>query len=314
MAGPLAFAPLGGGLFLGWTLGANDAANVFGPAVSTRILSYRMATLLCGGMVILGAVLQGGAGIETLSGLTNQTLATAVLVTMSAAITSMAMTMLGMPISTSQAVVGAILGIGLATNDTNFGGLIKVLICWVATPIGSMLIAIPVFKGLSFILRRGRIGLFTRDTLLRTGLVGVGMYGSYALGANNVANTTGIFSGRLPGMDDTLLAAIGGVAIAAGAITCSHRVMVRVGGLMRLDAFTALVAVSSMSICVHVFAMVGVPVSTSQGIVGAIVGVGFIRGAHVVNYQTLLRIGMAWFVTPFAALILSAAGYAIFLL
>ena len=65
-----ALSPIEGGLFLGWTLGANDSANVFGTAVASRIISFRQASILCGIAVILGSFFQGAAGIHTLSGLT----------------------------------------------------------------------------------------------------------------------------------------------------------------------------------------------------------------------------------------------------
>ena len=48
-----------GGLFLGWSLGANDAANVFGTAVGSRMVRFTTAALICGIFVILGAVISG---------------------------------------------------------------------------------------------------------------------------------------------------------------------------------------------------------------------------------------------------------------
>ena len=163
------------------------------------------------------------------------------------------------------------------------------------------------------VLRRLPISLLTRDTLLWGGLYAVGMYGSYALGANNVANTTGMFSGLVEGVGDRELAAVGGVSIAIGVLTYSRRVMLSVGqGIMRLDAFTAFVAVLSMSLTVHLFAIIGVPVSTSQGIVGAIFGIGILRGGHVLRFKALRDIALGWVMTPAIALVLSAAGYAIF--
>ena len=306
-------SPIGGGLFLGWTVGANDAANVFGTAVASRIVSFKKASILCGLTVILGAMLQGSGGIETLSGLTEQTVATAMIVTIAAAITATIMTYLRLPISTSQAVVGAILGVGLSQGRTDYSGLIKIVICWIGTPIGSMMIACIVYKLLSNFIRIVPMSMLTRDKMLWGSLVVVGTYGSYALGSNNVANSTGIFSGVFPGVSDNQLALIGGIAIAIGVLTYSKRVMMAVGaGIIRLDAFAALVAVLSMSITVHVFAIVGVPVSTSQGIVGAIIGIGFIRGASAINHEVLRNIGLGWVFTPIISLILSAAGYAIF--
>ncbi len=304
---------LGGGLFLGWALGANDAANVFGTAVASRIISFRNAAVLCGISVIVGSVLQGQYGIHTLSGLTEQTVRTLVITSVCAGITVTLMTIFSLPISTSQAIVGAITGIGLATGYVNWTGLQKVVICWIATPIGAMIISCFLYKAMGFLLMRIPMSMLTRDKILWSALLLVGIYGSYALGANNVANATGIFSGQFEGISDTDLALFGGIAIAFGVITYSKRIMLAVGsGIIPLDAFTALVAVTSMALTVHIFAIIGVPVSTSQGIVGAIVGVGFMRGVHAIQYKMLRNIGVGWLLTPTMSLILSAAGYAIF--
>lgn len=313
MIGPATPVPLGAGIFLGWALGANDAANVFGTAVAARIISFWRAAWLCAAGVVAGAFFQGAEGIATLSGITQQTIGTAVVVSGAAAITVTFMTVQGLPISTSQAIVGAILGIGLATGNTEWTPLLKVLACWIGTPIGAMLIAIAAYRLIAWLSRRVPVSIFTRDKLLWMGLLCTGVYGSYALGANNVTNTTGIFSGLLPGVSDSMLALIGGVAIAAGVLTFSRRVMVQLGsGVMRMDGFTGFIAVFSMSLTVHVFAFVGAPVSTSQGIVGAILGIGAVRGAHVLHFRVLREITAAWLMTPVIALVLAAAGYAIF--
>ncbi|HRY45511.1 MAG TPA: inorganic phosphate transporter, partial [Thermoanaerobaculia bacterium] len=55
---------LSSGLFLGWSLGANDAANVFGTAVATKMVRFRTAALVAGLFVVLGSVagVSGAAG------------------------------------------------------------------------------------------------------------------------------------------------------------------------------------------------------------------------------------------------------------
>lgn len=45
------------GLFLGWSLGANDAANVFGTAVGSRMIRFTTAAVICSVFVVLGAVI-----------------------------------------------------------------------------------------------------------------------------------------------------------------------------------------------------------------------------------------------------------------
>ncbi len=302
-----------GGLFLGWALGANDSGNVFGTAVSSRIISYRKAIWLCAVAVVVGAILQGKSGIHTLSGLTEQTFGTLMVISITSAFSVTIMTFLRMPISTSQALVGAISGVGLATRTMNWGILTKVIVCWLATPIGAMLIAVILYHLLGYIFKRIPMSILTRDKVLWSGLVVVGVYGSYSLGANNVANATGIFSGQIPGVTDSHLALIGGLAIAFGVLTFSKRVMLSVGGgIMRLDAFCAFVAVTAMAITVNIFAVIGVPVSTSQAIIGSILGIGILRGAHAIDFSNLRKMTLGWIATPVISLILSAAAYAIF--
>jgi len=219
--------------------------------------------------------------------------------------------MFGLPISTSQAVVGAIIGIGIATRNLSTSGLAKVVVSWIISPFGSMFFAVLFFTVLRGVSRHLRIGILTRDKLLWMGLVVVGTYGSYALGANNVANATGIYSGVIPGLNDFHLAVIGGGAIGLGVITFSRRVMDSVGKrLMRLNAFTAFIAVSSMAATVHIFAVIGVPVSTSQALIGAILGVGILRGLQNLKVRMLLNFSIGWIFTPLISFILSAAAYA----
>jgi len=50
------------GLFLGWTLGANDASNVFGSAVGSKMIHFKQAAIIASIFVVLGAVLQGAGG------------------------------------------------------------------------------------------------------------------------------------------------------------------------------------------------------------------------------------------------------------
>ena len=176
-----------------------------------------------------------------------------------------------------------------------------------------MVIACVVYKLLGSVIRKIPMSMLSRDKILWSGLLVVGIYGSYALGANNVTNSMGIFSGLVDGVSDRDLAAMGGLAIAIGVLTYSRRVMEAVGSnIMPLDAFSAFVAVLATAITIHIFAIVGAPVSATQGIVGAILGVGFLRGAQNIRFRVLGDIGLGWVLTPAISLVLAAAGYAIF--
>lgn len=298
-----------GGIFLGWSLGANDASNAFGSAVSSRMVKFWTAAILASIFVVLGALLEGQAGIETLQGLTQLTLKKAVVSSIAAAVTVTIMTLLGLPVSTSQAAVGAILGIGFLNRQLNIAGLGKVVACWFGTPIGGMLIAIVAYKILAALYNSSRIDLFKSDILLRISLIIAGSYAAYALGANNVANVTAVFvgAGKLSVLGAAL---VGGLSIAFGILTFSRGVMETVGRkLVRLDPFSALIVVLAEAITVHLYTYAGVPVSTSQAVIGAVLGIGLVKGISTVSRRTLMNILIGWFLTPAIACFIAVSLY-----
>ncbi|MBW1776436.1 MAG: anion permease [Deltaproteobacteria bacterium] len=298
-----------GGIFLGWSLGANDAANAFGTAVSSRMVKFYTAAVIGAVFVVTGALLEGRAGIETLQGLTAFDLKKAVICSVAAALTVTLMTVLGLPISTSQAVVGAILGIGILSQRLDLSGLSKVVTCWVATPIGGALIAMLLYPLLGAVYNRMNLNLFQSDRLLKIGLICSGAYGAYALGANNVANVSAVFvgAGSITVFDATLL---GGLSIALGILTFSRPVMETVGRrLVRVDPYSALVVVIAMGLTVHAFTWIGVPVSTSHATVGAVLGIGILRSVKTVNRRMLGNIVIGWGLTPVLACLFSIALY-----
>jgi PiT family inorganic phosphate transporter len=287
-----------GGIFLGWSLGANDASNVFGSAVASRMLKFWTAAVLASVFVLIGALLQGQAGIETLKGLTQFTLEQAVVSSVAAATTVTIMTVLGLPVSTSQAVVGSILGIGILNQQINLQGLGKVVSCWLGTPVGAAVIAVIVYKVLAAFYNRLTINLFQSDILIRLLMIVAGSYGAYALGANNVANVTAVFVGA-GHLSIFAAALVGGLSIGLGILTLSKRVMETVGKkLVKLDPFSALVVLLAQSITVHIYTFIGVPVSTSQAVIGAVLGVGIVKGISTVSGRMLVNIVIAWVLTP----------------
>jgi len=293
------------GIFMGWSLGANDAANVFGSAVASRMLKFWTAATLCSIFVILGAILEGHAGIETLGGLTHLTLKSAVISSTAAAITVTLMTLFDLPVSTSQAVVGAIIGIGILEGHLNLGVLAKVVTCWFGTPTGALVAAVVIFYTLKQVLNRLNLNMFEKDIVLRLCLIASGAYGAYTLGANNVANVTAVFigAGALGVFEGTL---IGGLSIASGVLTFSRGVMETIGSrLVRLDAFSALVAILAESVTLHFYSLVGVPVSASQAIIGAVLGIGVVKGAETIRMRALYNILSGWFMTPILACFLA---------
>ncbi|PLW97394.1 MAG: inorganic phosphate transporter, partial [Marinilabiliales bacterium] len=187
---------LSSGLFLGWSLGANDAANIFGTAVGTRMIRFKTAAIVASIFVIIGAVVQGAGANDTLGKLGSvSTLAAAFTVALSAALTVYWMTRLSLPVSTSQAIVGAIIGWNFYTNNpTDLSTLTKIVSTWVSGPILGGIFAILLFMLVKKFAKKTSIHILYRDSYIRYGLLVVGAFGAYSLGANNIANVMGVFT------------------------------------------------------------------------------------------------------------------------
>ena len=329
MIDPIILLFLSSGLFLGWALGANDAANVFGTAVGTRMVSWRNAAIICSIFVILGAVISGAGTSQTLGKLGAITaLPGAFMTALSAGFSVFVMTKSGLPVSTSQAIVGAIIGWNFFSNQaTDTSTLAKILSTWIICPLLAAVIAIVILKVSKYFGRKMNLSLIRLDAYKRIALIFAGAIGAYSLGANNIANVIGVFIpvqplaelkiGSFSFSSTQQLFLLGGLAIALGVCTYSKKVMLTVGSdLGQLSSTSALVAVISHSIVLFLFASQGleallsryglptiplVPVSSSQAVVGAIFGISILQGITAVKWNVLGKIIAGWIVTPIFA-------------
>ena len=334
---PWLWLALSGGFFLGWSLGSNDAANIFGTAVGTRMLRFSTAWLVGGVFVVLGAALSGAGTSATLGALGAVTsFAAAFVVALAAAYAVYSMNRQGLPVSTSQSIVGAIVGWNLfAHRGVDLGVLAQFFSAWAATPVLAGVLAVLLYLPFRALIRRLKVHLLTLDLLFRYALIAAGAFGAYALGANNIANVVGVFvpladklfrPQHLLGLtlDPALqLRLFGGVAIALG-IWNSYKVMMTVGrDLARLNALAAWVVVVAQALVLLLFAsqrlnafltshglppLPLVPVSSSQATVGAVVGLGLLLPGRQVDWGLLGRVVAAWVLAPLWAATLSLVG------
>ncbi|MFW6146856.1 MAG: anion permease [Thermodesulfobacteriota bacterium] len=304
---------LSSGIFLGWTLGSNDAANIFGTGVAAKIIKYRTAVILIALFVVLGAVAEGEKCFSTLGNLSTLTPQSSFWTALAAGITMFVLTYLALPCSTSQAIIGAISGAGIVSGMADFSRLYKIAACWVLSPISAIIISFMLYHLIGLIFGRYIASPQKRSFFIFWGLISAGSFGAYALGSNNVANVSGIYvsAGLLTPFEGAL---IGGLSISSGVLTYSKKVMATVGKeITRLDEYAAFISVLSAAITVEIFTQVGVPVSTSQAIVGAVVGVGLVKGASTINKRIVIEIAFGWASTPIMAGILSYAFLTLFM-
>jgi PiT family inorganic phosphate transporter len=298
---------------VGWSIGANDAANSLGVAVGSRVLTLRQAIVLIAIFGFLGAFLQGsyvthtvGKGIVRIDKL-DKTLAlyVALVASFAACAWVVLATYWKMPISTSHSIVGAVAGAGLAIHaPIKWKVILDVFICWIFTPVGAAVLGYIFYRLFKNVFYRFIPRKYLRITLVSL-IITSGCYVAYTWGANDVANSIGVIVGAGILTPNTSII-LGGLAIVLGIMTWGYKVIQTIGSeitnLLPIMAFSAQLA---SAINVHIYTVFGIPVSTSHSIVGAIFGVGLVKGMRVLNLRIAREIIICWLATPFISGIIS---------
>jgi len=303
------------GMYVGWNIGANDAGNCIGTSVGSGLLTFRRAALLVGSFAMLGAVLQGDRVMETVGKgiVTSELSVLAITIAMACAgLFVTAATFFRLPVSTSQVIVGGIAGVGLAASArVDFSRVISIAEVWVICPILTGILAIVINFVVSRLLRRFGSNTFWQR-LPGVLLVGSAAYVSFSLGANHVGTAMGAALGPLGelGIGPLGLGLLGGGAMAVGVLTFGRRVTGTVaGGITPLDPVSAFAAQLAAALATHYFSILGIPVSTSQAIVGAVLGVGLMHGIRTVRLRKIGEIAIGWVATPLAAGVFAFLAY-----
>ena len=316
------------GLFLGWSLGANDAANIFGTAVGSRMVSFKKAAIIASIFVILGSVIQGHGATKTLSELgAVDALGGAFTIALCAAIIVTLMTKYKLPVSTGQAIVGAIIGWSLfSAISIDIKVLIKIFSTWISGPILGAIFSALLYILMRKIIRNTRMHLLRLEAIIRLLLIVVGAFGAYSLGANNIANVMGVFVnsinfdiqiGSFSFHSTELLFLLGSIAISIGIFTYSKKVMDTVGnGIISMTPEAAIVVVLSQALVLFIFSSsnlsnaiqsIGlppiplVPVSSTQVVIGSVLGIGMVKGVQELQFKVVGRIMLGWLLTPLLA-------------
>ena len=297
---------MGAGVYVGWNIGANDTANCIGTSVGCGLISFRNAVILVAIFSILGALLQGQNVMNTIGRGIVKTdlsyLAVIIALLCSGFFITLA-TFFRIPTSTSQAIVGGVVGIGLTVNaEVDFSKFIIIAESWVICPLMVMALSFGLMHLLKSILRRFETGTFRFQNALGWLAIGSACYVAFSMGANNAGNAVGPIA-NLGILHPKLLLLMGGLSIAVGAATYGRKVADTVGkGITPLDIPGAFVAQVSSAFGMHLFSLLGIPVSTSSAIVGAVVGVGLVKGMKAISKKTMATILLGWLLTPtFAA-------------
>jgi len=303
-------------LFFDFTNGFHDTANSIATSVSTRALSPRAAVISAAVLNVAGAFVSLEVAATIAKGIVVPEAITldVVLAGLVGAITWNLITWyLGLPSSSSHALIGGILGSGVSAagfDIVKWGGLReKVLIPSLIAPFAGLLIAAALMVSLTWLIRRRSPGTINR-VFRRLQLVSGGFV-AFTHGTNDAQKTMGIIAlalvagGHLAPDADPPFWVIVSAALAMGAGTYAGgwRIIKTLGTrIAKLDPPQGFAAQTACASILWTTAHYGFPVSTTHTISGSVMGAGASRRLSAVRWGVAGSIVIAWIMTiPCAA-------------
>ncbi|MHA1739145.1 MAG: inorganic phosphate transporter [Candidatus Heimdallarchaeota archaeon] len=308
-------------LLLAFAIGSND--ETFASVVGVKRLSVRTAVFMGAAIAIVGGFLLSENVGKTLRddispdlNISSSPVLISIYVAM--AISLILASVFGLPISSTEALVGAILGISFALGkkiDWGWGGMGKVLTTWVISPIIGFTISFLIMRLVRYILSKTvrsfrqherANNLFGYLLLLMVVWTGLSRAGNDI--NNAIAPIVPLFAGqgewyaRLP-----LL--IGGIGLGAGLIIIGWRVLKTLGNdVVELTPESAFVTEGSAAVVVFTAVLIGIPVSGTMVLVSSFFGAG-VGMNKPINYKTMRMIIIFVVLTPIISGLIAAGTY-----
>jgi PiT family inorganic phosphate transporter len=309
-----------------FTNGFHDTANAVATTVSTRALSPRVAVAIAASMNLLGALVWTAVAKNVASGLIDADLATQRLL-LAALIGAIAWNLvtwyLGLPSSSSHALVGGLVGAALAANGSKgvqWDGIWnKVAIPALESPVIGFFIAGGVILAIMWGLRRARPAPLNRG--FRYAQIASGSLMAFLHGTNDAQKTMGVITlalvtnGTISGTPDNFdipweVKVAAGVALAMGTYVGGWRIMRTMGSrIFKITPAQGFAAQTTASLVLWYTARAGFPISTTQVISGSVLGVGAATNPSAVRWGIAANILLAWALTLPAAAAAAALVY-----
>ncbi|WP_138007575.1 inorganic phosphate transporter [Halalkalirubrum salinum] len=305
-------------MFVGYNIGGATTGPAFGPAVGAGVISKTLAAALMSVFFFVGAWTIGRRVVDTLG---RELVFDPAIFTIEASITVLFFiglalfvgNVFGVPASTSMTAVGAIAGLGLATNELNWAVMGEIVAWWLVAPVIGFWVSgvigryfyaelnrrialIQTDGSLLTIDRSGSIpsialgpNTTTRELVGTTVVVAIGCVMAFSSGTSNVANAIAplVGSGALEMNPGIVIAC---VAVAIGAFTIARRTLDTLGNDITALPLTAAIIVSTVSaILVVGLSLIGIPASFVVIATTSIVGLGWGRATRTTTVRDSVR-------------------------
>jgi inorganic phosphate transporter, PiT family len=289
--------------------GWNDSANAIATVVSTRVLSPFKAVVLAASMNILGAFVSTavaktiGEGVVSPDAITNTVVIAALL---TAFLWNAILTKMGMPISCSHALIGALMGASVAYGGIailNFAGLKKIFLSLLISPAIGVLLGYLTMKVLLRFFGSHSPGTLNK-TFGRLQLIS-SAFMAFSHGSNDAQKAMGIITLAL--VSEGVLGSLEvpfwviltcATAMGLGTAMGGWRVIKTLGvNMLKLEPIHGFAAETTAALTIFVSSHYGLPVSTTHVIATSIMGVGATKRFSAVRWGLAGKIVMAWIFT-----------------
>jgi PiT family inorganic phosphate transporter len=289
--------------------GWHDCANAIATVVSTKVLSPMMAVVLAAGMNILGAFLSTavaktiGTGIVDPKAITDAVLISALL---SAILWNLITILMGLPVSSSHALVGGLAGAAMAYGGTgilNIGGILTILMSLLVSPIFGIVFGYLFMKLILRLfgqLSPGVIGkYFGRLQILSSSFMAFGHGSNDAQKAMGIITMALLASGKIHTLEvPKWVILICAMAMGSGTLFGGWKIIKTLGvKMLKLEPIHGFAAETSSTAIIIAASHFGLPVSTTHVVSSAILGVGATKRLSAVRWGIAGKIVMAWVLT-----------------
>jgi inorganic phosphate transporter, PiT family len=309
-------------LVFDFTNGFHDTANAVATSVSTRALSPRLAVAVAAIANLGGAFVTTAVATTVGKGIIDSSLATehTVLAAVLGAITWNLVTWwLGLPSSSSHALIGGLIGAALAQSGLSgvewHGVVHKVVIPAVWAPTLAFAAGFALLLCIYWAFQRLTPGIANHS--FRLGQLGSGTWVAFTHGANDAQKTMGVIALALlaEGQIDTFyiptwVKIAAGLAIAAGTYSGGWRIMRTLGQrVYQMDPPAGFAAQLTAGAVIYGSTKYGYPLSTTHVVSGSVMGAGATQRLSAVRWGIAGNIVFAWLLTLPAAAVVAAACY-----
>jgi PiT family inorganic phosphate transporter len=311
------------GFVVAFTIGANDETMT--PAVGAGLVSLNIAVIIGGIFNFFGVFLGVSVSKTVGKGISTEpldlTMVFVILISM--AIWLFIVSLRGVPISTTQSVIGSVLGVLIVKYNwdpaaINFIKLFEVVLSWVVSPvlglIGGYIFYWLIMEFRKSIKTTGYADYERQEKIASYALALFLLLTVFSRSGNDVAKAIGPLMAIDFFANEGLIYAFiaGGLGMCLGVIILGRRVIQKLSSdIVALSPTSALAASVSVSLIMFVGTVLGMPLSGSHILVAAFIGVGFVNKEKV-DMDNLKEIGISWIVTTPISAIFSAIIYVVF--